>query len=41
MEWLLRDGPVYLVVAGIVFCIFIVAIQSKKEDGKNDPRPKP
>ncbi len=40
MEWLLRDGPVYLVVGGIVFCIVMVAIQSKKEEGKNDPKRK-
>ena len=32
MEWLLRDGPVYLVVGGVIFFIVFVAIQSHKNN---------
>jgi len=32
MEWLLRDGPVYLCVGAVVVFFIYVAIQSNKHD---------
>lgn len=38
MEWILRDGPVYLVVIGVVGFIVFVALQSRKENKDDKPK---
>ena len=38
MEWLLRDGPIYLIVGGMVFFIVFMVIQSRRGDDKNKPK---
>ncbi len=37
MDWILRDGPAYLVVVAIVSFIVYVAVRSRRNDGEKKP----